>query len=299
MNFLKSLLFFTLCFYASLAWANDARMTVAISKQAQPNIKQAMQQAWPILLNRLLPRELRSTAKPVIVGTDFIVSLSNKKKKTYVFFHDQRVSQAFKSKGVHWFQRPPRLNLNIKMTNLHGQPMSKSRLFMTSAAKEIAHDWGIELSDAGKSLSLHWQWQQKGMVDLQVESQGATYSETRYIDGETSVPLMKAWLKELMLKARDAQFVQYTAEQIDVVGKEISGEKTLVLKRNMNLEEVVSLERAFRSEVNVRSLQAVSYSKQRQVYHLELSTKDDAWLLAWFQARGMTPQRSEQGWIIR
>lgn len=299
MSYLKQLLLWSLIFYSSVAWAKGDRMAVAVPQQQKPNIEQAVQQAWPILLDRLLPRATRAQGDGLLAGTDVVSKLSNQKKHTVVFFDEKTVAKVLKVKGLHWFRHEPPLKLTIDMTNLQGKPMLKSRLFMSSMAQELANHWGIGLVENGKVLSLHWFWQHNGLVELRVQSQNASYGETRQINLQDSVPAMRLWLQEVMLKARDQQLIPSEVAGDKVVGKVVEGEKRLTLKREMRLEEVVAFENLLRLEPSVRVLLASRYSKKEQVYRLDISSKDDAWLVRWFQARGMTLSHTDEGWTVR
>jgi len=296
---MKSILALLLCLYSSLAWAENTRMNIDIPKQAHPDIQQAAKHAFPLLLDQLLPQRIRPEGQRILRPDTLVSSLMNHQQYTQVIFHEKSVIQAFKKAKIQWFIQQPRLQLRIEILNTQGKKMNKSQLFMEKMAQDIAHRWGIELHPNGKKLSLKWQWQVDGRVSLNIESFLGSSEEQRNINVQHSVPQMKQWLQQVMLKSRDAQLQQSPRNRSNPQGEPTLAEKNkLVVKRPMHLEEAAALESALRSEPNVKSLIFYGFTKQQLSYILELNSPDDDWLQQWFNVRDMKLNRTEQGWAV-
>jgi len=196
---------------------------------------------------------------------------------------------------------PPRFHLLISVRNNAGQEMEQTGALLKEEAERLAPGYGIELTDNGAGLVLEWRWLDSLHAELTVRGQSrlGEFIEMREITDADSLPVLQDWLKEVLLKARDAYaydasvFSNNTTEgglqRVDGFGIE------LVVQRSSSLLEQVALEESLAHDPRVRQVLQLSLSRDEQRYKVQLEGADTSWLGEWFARRGFRMERLIDG----
>jgi len=299
-----------LCVLAPLTWAqsDDSRLRISIPHEdtqgTQPDMGQTMRQALPMLWDRLVPRQSRMQADSIAPDYRLVARIVPGKEQTTVEFNGKAVFQTLKEQHIASIILTPRFHLVIQMHNSAGFAMPETQLQLMNEAQRIASGWGIELAADAPGLVAAWQWldDRNLMLSVRGNTRLQEFSETRSIADADPLPALREWLKDVLLKARDA-YAFDANEPLDTTTATIveSEERVqLTVDRPSRLLEQVALEEALKNDPRIRGILPVSLSKTRQRYLLKLEGTDDSWLPDWFARRGYRlAALPEGGWLAQ
>ena len=284
----------------------DPRMVVKIVADEDgkvPAVEDAIQQALPVLWDRIVEDSARQSLSDKIKATPFLLRVVPHSDGVQVTFNQQRVWQYLDQLEIAYLREAPHLKLQIQMINQNDAPMPKTAEALQTFAESTALARGIVLDEKAPMLIASWYWIDATQVYLSVrgDSALADFSETRSVEAGDPLVQLQAWVKELLLKVRDAHIaetdavVEMPAKQKWDDGIEI----ILIVEQSASLPEQVVLEEALRQNSKVNALIPTYLSVARRQYRLLLNGEDDAWIRAWFQRRGMQITPTPYGWQVQ
>jgi len=303
-----------LCVLAMPLWAqvNDARLRVVIPVEEMQNTRSgagladtrlALRLALPRLWDRIVPQKMRSRADSIVPNYGLVARIVPTGEQTAVEFNGKSVFRTLKENHISAIVTPPRFHLVITMRNSAGLEMSQTQALLMREAKDFSPGWGIELSDNAPGMIVVWQWldSQQLILSLRGNSRLHEFSETRVIPDADPLPVISGWLKELLLKARDAYaFNVDSAESLNATTTEVDQQLILIIDRKTSLTAQVALEDALGNDPRVRRILPVSLGITRQRYTLLLEGTDSSWLPEWFERRGYrVAALPEGGWLAQ
>jgi len=295
-------------------WAqvNDPRLRIVIPveeiQNARPNagladIKLTLRLALPLLWDRIVPRNMRSRADSITPSYSLVARIVPAGKQTAVEFNGKTVFRVLKDKKIPAIVMMPRFHLVLKMRNSAGLEMNQTQALLMQEAKDISPGWGIELSENAPGMIVVWQWldNQQLMLSLRGNSRLHEFSETRVITDADPLPVISDWLKELLLKARDAYaFDANSAGNLNTTTTGINQQLILTIDRKTSLIAQIALEDALANDPRVRRVLPVSLGAMRQRYMLSLEGTGSDWLAEWFERRGFRlAALPEGGWLAQ
>lgn len=291
---------------AAMAQEADARLSVGLpadaSVQGAPDTTTLLNRALPVLWDRIVPLAQRARAGAMVKNSRLVARIVPARDGTLVEFDGERVFAALREAHVSAIVSPPRFHLLVSVRNVPGQEMQQTSRLLIEEAARLAALRGIELSDSGAGLVLSWQWLDAQHVGLSVRGQTrlAEFIETRELADADSLPALRAWLDEVLLKARDA----YAFDADAVSGGAIAGgaaDQSVIairVQRGGSLLEQVALEDALGRDPRVLRLLPLSLSSSMQQYTLQLQGGDASWLGDWFARRGYRLDRLPDGSML-
>jgi len=296
----------------SLAWAQetDSRLTVLLvgeeGLQDSSDADLFLKRALPILWDRIIPVEQRSRAKGLPANSRLVARIVPGREETVVEFHGERVFEMLRAKQIPAIVTPPRFHLQISVQNNYGHEMQQTSILLDEEAERLAPEHGIQLNDNGAGLVLAWRWLDALQVELSVRGQSrlGEFVETREISDADSFPVLKVWLEDVLLRARDAY--AYDAQSLSNIPAEGGTQPfdgygiELVVQRGSNLLGQVALEESLAHDPRVRQVLPLSLSHGEQRYRVKLEGSDTSWLGEWFDRRGYRIDRLADGsWVAR
>ncbi len=302
-----ALLMMSLLISSAYGYADtDSRMIVEVAANEQgqvPAVQEAIEQALPVLWDRVVEDSARMSLSDKIKGTPFLLRVVPHAGGVQVTFNSQRVWQYLDEHEIAYLKEAPRLNLQIQMINQDDNRMPKTAGAILSYGEEIALARGMVLDQHAPALVANWRWLDASQIYLSVQGSSilAGYSETRSVETGDPLAQLQAWVKELLLKVRDTK-------STDVVGvvagaavqKHDDGiEFVLTIEQASSLSEQVVLEDSLRQNSRVKAMIPVYLSRTSRQYRMLLQGEDDAWITAWFQRRGMQIIPTPYGWLVQ
>ncbi len=284
-----------LCLCASPSWAHaaDARLSVAVASEdlngAQTDAGKAMQLALPLLWDRIVPQSSRSEADLISPQFRLVSRIIPGKQLTIVEFNRKTVFQALRQRHIPAIVTAPRFHLLIRIRNSAGQPMQETQALLSDEAMRIAPQWGIELADNGPGLVMDWQWldNQRLMLSVRGNTRLREFTQGRDLPDADPLPALEAWMKGLLLKARDAYAFQTDMSVSEGASGTVPGvEVRLTIDRPGGLMEQVAMEEALKNDPRIRNILPLALSRTRQTYLLQLEDVNDGWMREWFRRRG-------------
>ncbi len=265
----------------------------------QADATKALRLALPQLWDRIVPQAAREESARIPADLKLVSKIVPGRREIVVLFNPRSVFQALKERHIAALVTPPRFHLLLRMESESGQAMPETQALLHEAAERIARKWGIDLSADGPGLVLDWRWLDDRHLRLRVRGNTrlGEFSATRVITGADPLPELTDWLREILLRARDAYaFRPQTGAVASGGGMEIR----LTVVKSSRLLEQVALEEALTNDPRVRDLLPLFLNRNRRTYLLRLEGTDDAWLRDWFSRRGfhLSPL-PEGGWLAR
>ncbi|MDQ6959423.1 MAG: hypothetical protein Q9M27_00215 [Mariprofundaceae bacterium] len=303
-----------LCVLAGPLWAqvNDTRLRIVIpveemqnarSGAGLTNTKLALRLAMPRLWDRIVPRDMRSRADSIAPSYGLVARIVPTGEQTVVEFNGKTVFRTLREHHIPAIVMAPQFHLVLKMRNRAGFEMKQTEALLMQEAKDFSPGWGVELSDNAPSMIVTWQWlnNQQLILSLRGNSRLPEFSETRVMTAADPLPVISDWLKELLLKARDAYaFDVDNAGSLNTTTAEIDQQLILIIDRKTSLMAQVALEDSLSSDPRVRRVLPVSLGLMRQRYMLLLEGTDSSWLPEWFERRGyLLAALPEGGWLAQ
>ncbi|HKJ83989.1 MAG TPA: hypothetical protein VJ961_08245 [Mariprofundaceae bacterium] len=290
--------------------ATDMRMQVHVPKQegesGQSDLTDLAKRALPVLWDRLIPQAERAKADALPASVGLLSRIVPGDDGALVEFNRQAVFQTLRDAGIDYLASSPQLSLVIHVANSSGTGMPQSETLLRQYAESIAPRWGIELAKTAPSLVLSWRWvdDTRVMFSARGNSRLQEFTETRTLPaGGDPLESLKAWLQQVLLKARDA-YVQTAATGAVSQGAMPAGDGQMVwitvTDHAMSLSEQVTLEDALHHDPRVKALIPYSYSREKIRYRLRLTTANGDWLSDWFSQRGFSAEAMSDGggWLI-
>ncbi|MDX8404280.1 MAG: hypothetical protein R8K54_07725 [Mariprofundaceae bacterium] len=286
--------------------ATDPRMVVEIVADEEgkvPAVEDAIQQALPVLWDRIVEDFARPSLSDKIKATPFLFRVLPHPNGVQVTFNQQRVWQYLDQHGIAYLREAPRLNLQIQMINQNDMSMPKTAEALQAFAQGTALARGIVLDEKAPMLIANWRWVDATQVYLSVQgnSELAEFSEMRTVEAGDPLVQLQAWMEELLLKVRNTH-----PEQTDVMADmpikqmwDNGIELILTIEQPASLSEQVVLEDALRQNSKVSALIPTHLSATSRQYRMLLNGEDDTWITAWFQRRGMQVSPTPSGWLVQ
>jgi len=285
---------------------NDPRMSIDVGKGRQgemPSVKDAVQQALPLLWDRVLPVKARSSVSDNINATSFLQRVVPSADSVQVIFNEERVWNYLDQQQIVYLKDAPHLNLQIQMYNQNDVAMSQTVSALQRYAEGVAAARGIVLDPAAVQVSATWRWMDASQIVLMVRigNDAEPVSDTRQLSGGDPLVLLQKWLEELMLGLRDSSFAGGNEPVIEQANPQapVGYNVLLTIESPASLPEQIVLEEALRQSSRVRSLTPVYLSASSRQYRLVLKEGDSGWIEGWFRKRGMQARPSTEGWIVR
>ena len=284
----------------------DSRMIVEVQVDEEgrvPSVQEAIQQALPLLWDRIVDSKARGSLSDSMKATPFLQRVLPRSDGVQVSFNEARVWQYLDQQEIPYLKEAPRINLMIQMSNQSGSSMPQTEERLRANAESIAEARGVLLSESGPALIVVWQWLDNTQVNLVVRGNTALaeFSETRKI--ETGDPLLQLqiWMGEILLAARDTYIVgPLQTDMTPPQEKRYGGlEIMLTVEQSAALPAQVALEDALRQHEKVEAIIPVYLSASSRHYRLRLKGEGDVWVQQWFQRRGMQALPTPQGWLVR
>ncbi len=299
---------FALSLFSLMPYAQaDSRMIVEVQADEEgrvPSVQEAIQQALPLLWDRIVAGEARGSLSDSMKATPFLQRVLPRSDSVRVSFNEARVWQYLDQKKIPYLKEAPRINLMIQMSNQNGSSMPQTVELLRADAESVATARGILLSESGPALIVVWQWLDNRQVHLVVRGNTAVpeFSETRKIETGDPLSQLQIWMEGILLTARDAYIPDPAqAEMIPPLQEKRGGglEIMLVIEQPAVLSAQVALEDALRQHEKVEAVIPTYLSASSRQYRLLLKGEGDAWMQQWFQQRGMQALPTPQGWLVR
>jgi hypothetical protein len=299
---------FVLSLFSLIPYAQaDSRMIVEVQMDEEgrvPSVQEAIQQALPLLWDRIVDSKARGSLSDSMKATQFLQRVLPRSDGVQVSFNEARVWQYLDQQEIPYLKEAPRINLMVQMSNQNGSSMPQTVDMLRANAESIAEARGVLLSESGPTLIVVWQWLDNTQVNLVVRGNTALaeFSETRKIETGDPLSQLQVWMEGILLAARDAYIVGPV--QTDVMPplqeKRDGGiEVMLTIEQLAALPAQVALEDALRQHEKVESIIPTYLSASSRQYRLQLKGEEDVWVQQWFQHRGMQALPTPQGWLVR
>ncbi len=305
-----------------LAQPNDARLRIAITAENMQNAradtrqagtrstgirlsntKLALRLALPRLWDRIIPEDMRSQADAIAPSYGLVARIIPGEKQTTVEFDGKRVFRTLEKDHIPAIVTEPHFHLVLHVRNSAGLEMDQTDTLLMGVAEDFSPRWGIALADNTPGIIATWQWldNEQVMLSLRGNSRLQEFSETRVITDADPLPQLSAWLREVLLKARDAYASDVkNVESSHHASPEVEQQFILTIDRKTPLIAQVALEDALGDDSRVHRMLPLSLSSTRQRYLLVLKGIDNSWLTEWFKRRGyLLTALPEGGWIAQ
>ncbi len=282
--------------------AGDFRMTVEIPAEGkargQPRLAALMRQAVPILWDRLIPQAQRAAAGG-LTGTPRMVSrIISGTDAISVEFDRQAVFEYLSQAHMRYIKSPPAIHLVIQMRNSVGVRMPQTEDLLTQYAHEVALRWGLRLGDGAPELLVHWAWMDAHRIRLSLAGVLASPEAQERVVGEDDLlQFMQAWLKGILLEARDRLSLEMMQEKPPAQDGETS--VWLLIERPLSLGEQAVLEDAMRSDPRVLQLIPHTYSHRHIRYRMIVTGQETGWIREWFRQRAFQVRATADGLVLR
>jgi len=292
-------------FSVSVHAQSDPRMVVEIGADEQgnmPSVQEAIQQALPILWDRVAEPAARSSLSDKMRATPFVLRVLPQRELIQVTFNQDRVFQYLDQKEIPYFKEPLRFDLQTRMTNSNGSDMPKTAEALQAYATGRAARYGVTLAADAPRLTMSWQWLDRSRLYLKVEGDSALsgYSETRTLVSEEALAQLESWVDELLMKMRNSSGANEMVVDVppETVQPTNELELRITIEQSSSLSAQVVLEEALRHEPTVKSVIPTLLSADRRQYRVLLNEPDDRWVAAWFRRRGMQAEPTPGGWLV-
>jgi len=246
---------------------------------------------------------MRSQADAITPNYGLVVRIVPSGEQTVVEFNSKAVFRTLKDHHIPAIVMAPRFHLVLKMRNSAGLEMNQTQSLLMQEAQDLGASRGIELADNAPSVIVVWQWldNQQITLSLRGNSRLQEFSETRTITDADPLPVLSAWLKSTLLKARDAYaFDVDSPGNLNTANTTLEQQVILTIDRKTSLIAQVALEDALKGDPRVHSVLPVSLEATRQRYLLLLEGTDSSWLPEWFERRGYRlAVLPEGGWLAQ
>jgi hypothetical protein len=284
----------------------DSRMIVEVQADEEgrvPSVQEAIQQALPLLWDRIVDSKARGSLSDSMKATPFLQRVLPRSDGVQVSFNEARVWQYLDQKKIPYLKEAPRINLVIQMSNQNGSSMPQTAELLQADVESVAVARGVLLSESAPSLIIVWQWLDNTQVNLTVRGNTALaeFSELRKVETGDPLSQLQVWMGEILLTARDAYIPDPTQIEMIPTWQEQRGgiEVMLIIEQSATLSAQVALEDALRQHEKVESVIPIYLSTSSRQYRLQLKRAGDVWVQQWFQQRGMQALPTPQGWLVR
>jgi len=272
----------------------------------QLSLQEAVQQALPILWDRIVMRSARQSVPADVRGTSLLMRAIPDASGVQVEFHPDRTFEYLKQNNIEYIEQQPKLRLMIRLWNQNGVEMVQSAQLLRQEAEDAAQQWGIGLEEDAPALVLNWRWLDATTVSLMARGNTALPEAGETRDFRVGDPLeqLRSWMVETLVAARDADAAarQTVAAEATPAGKVRTADgikAILIVERPATLAEQVILEEALEKHPAVKAVVPKFLSHDSRQYLLYLKGSNDEWVAAWFRKRGMQVAPTPQGWLVR
>jgi len=283
----------------------DPRFNISITFEngTTPNVTQQVKQALPMLWDRIITQQARTSMPHNIHAMSLLRSVHPYHGKSVIQFNPASVWDYLEKQGIPHIRSMPRFNLRIKLVNAFGSNMQGSENEILAYIHEQAHALGIQLQPNAPLLAIRMQWLDDIQVQLSTRGQSrlGELSETRNLDMGDPFIQLKSWTIQTMIRARDAYAWEQT-KALPTVNSNLSESMLslhLLLEKEASLSEQIALETALKEDPRVQSIVPSYLNYRSREYTLQLKQNDDSWINDWFVQRGMTATPNAQGWLIQ
>ncbi len=304
---------------AAAAAQEDPRFSVLVTPADEQesvadlhaDVRTAARRALPVLWDRLIPASAREQAPDEATALRLLRRAVPTPEGVRIVFDRERVARLLDEAGIPWVRTPPRWSIELRLTSDRGGPMRQTRQLLMDRIPALAEQMGFVPDAGGDALILHFRWLDARQVSLTVR--GTTplgeLAETRLLAGGDPLPQLETWLRDLLVRARDAaadsgKTVEpaVSALPVDAYGKPAASARPEVLLsvlRPSGLAEQVLFEQELRRDPRVKAVIPLVLSREERRYRILLAEPDALWLEGWLTAQGLEVARDEQGWTAR
>ena len=281
----------------------DPRFNISLNFEAdsRPTVNEQVKQALPILWDRIITQQARPNVPKNIQAMGLLRRIRPEQSKSNIQFNPSRVWALLEKQGIPHIRTLPSFNLRIELTNAFGSSMQGSENALLAYAQKQASILGVQLKPNAPLLAIRIQWLDDVHAQLSArgQSQLGEFSETRNLDMGDPFIQLKSWVKQTMLRARDAYVWQpAVVENAGNITASAAPSLHLLFEQKANLSEQIALETALQSDPRVQSLLPIYLNYHSREYTIQLKLNDDSWIADWFTQRGMIASPNEQGWLI-
>ncbi len=292
--------------FSTVSYAQgDPRMVVEITADEQgnmPAVQDAIQQALPVLWDRLVEPAARSTLSDKVRATPFVLRVVPQNDRIQVIFNQDRVWQYLDQQKIAYLKESPRFDLKIRMINSNGGDMPKTEEALQAYAGERAARYGMVLTTDAPSVILNWRWLDRASLYLSIEGDSALsgFSETKSLESGEALEQLQAWIDSLLVNMRNSALTKTkeTSEPPAVEPVKNELELLITIEQSSTLPAQVVLEDALRHETAVKAVIPLLLSADRRQYRVLLNAPDDRWVATWFRRRGMQAESTPAGWLV-
>jgi hypothetical protein len=292
----------------SIAQADDDprfHVSITFEQGTSPSITEQVNQALPILWQRILTHEASSSALQEMKPMSLLLSVRPQSHGSDVIFNPPRVWSYLEAQHIPHIRTIPTFHLQLELHNAFGNSMQESEARLLQYAKAQGKTLGIVFADNAPLLAIHIQWLDDVQAQLSVRGQSRLqeFSETRALDMGDPFLYLQNWVKDTLIRARDAyawqKEVQATPEAAIDHAARTDLQFTLVIEQDASLSEQIALEHALKGDPRVKQLVPTYLNHHSRQYVITLKQPDDSWIPNWFEQHGMRATPNAQGWRIQ
>ncbi|MDQ6967115.1 MAG: hypothetical protein Q9M14_00350 [Mariprofundaceae bacterium] len=266
-----------------------------------PSVRKQVEQALPILWDRIITQQARPTMPNNIKAMTLLRSVHPQQGGSIIQFNPERVWARLEQENIPHIRTIPSFNLRIELINAFGSSMQGSKNELLAYAHEQSAALGILLKANAPLLAIRIQWLDDIQVQLSARGQSRLneFSETRNLDMGDPFVQLKSWIVQTMFRARDAYVWQ--PKIVTATGDAATPTFSLHLsiEQKASLSEQIALETALKADPRVQGLLPSYLNARSREYTIQLKQNDDSWIADWFAQRGMLATPNAQGWLIQ
>jgi len=267
-----------------------------------PSLKEQVEQALPILWNRILTQDARQTIPNNINAMSLLRGLNPQATGSSIIFNAPRVWAELQQRNIAHVEDIPAFHLQLAFVNKSGTNMQQTSAELLRYAEEQAPALGIQLSSNAPLLAIRTEWLDDSQVQLSVRGQSrlTEFTETRQINMGDPFTSLQTWMTETLIKARDA-YAWHANTNMPTNDPLATSTTEIILhiEKTANLSEQLTLEAALLHDPRIVSIRPTYLNHSARQYQLQLQSNDDSWLGDWFSQRGMLATPSTEGWLIQ
>lgn len=282
----------------------DPRLNISLNFEgaSTPTLSEQVKQALPILWNRIITQQARPNVPNNIHAMPLLRRVRPEQNSSSIQFNPSRIWALLEKKGIPHIRVIPSFNLRIELVNAFGGSMQGSENAILAYAQKQADILGVQLKPNAPLLAIRIQWLDDIHVQLSARGQSrlSEFSETRSLDMGDPFIQLKGWVKQTMLRARDAYVWQpeIVTDTNNMASAVAAPSLHLLIEQKANLSEQIALETALKSDPRVQSILPSYLNYHSREYVIQLKQNDDSWISNWFAQRGMVATPNAQGWLI-
>jgi len=280
-------------------------VTLNFENSSTPTLQEQVEQALPILWNRLITQSTRTAMPQDINAMRLLLRVHPQASASTIEFNAARVWQVLQQRNIPHIRQQASFHLQLQVNNAFGSSMQQTADELLRISQQEASDWGIQLQPQAALLAISIQWLDDIHVQVSVRGQSrlAEFSQTRTLNPGDPFTQIQAWLHGILLQARDAYAWQDTnqtqAEETSLTQTVDKQQFTLRIEQEAPLAEQIALESSLQADPRIASITAIYLNHFSREYHIKLNQPDASWIIDWFKQRGMTATPNTQGWLVQ